>query len=588
MIIFKKVKFKNFLSYGNNFTELNLNRKSNTLIVGKNGVGKSSIITDTLTFALYNKPYRKINKNSIANSINKKECLVELEFDKNSDNYVVKRGISPNIFEIYKNGELINQKADNKDYQKLLEDEILQMNYNAFVQTIIIGKKYIPFMQLNTSDRRSLIEELFDINYFTSMNTVNKIKSKLNIEKINDLKYEIENCNNLIKSENNTLEILNNQNNENIEKINNKINELNENIKENEVKIDKILSKYKELKKNIVDNNTYIESINKLNFFEKQLLNENVKLNKENDFYHNSHICSVCKQEINEDFKNNIIDSNNQTLDLNANKLNKINTKKNELNNQLKNLNDKNNEINDQLMKLNNEYHKLLANNENNQENIKKLNKELKQYENKDHNVNATEENIKKLNKELNAKTIEFDKCNLDKIYYDIITNILKDDGLKTYLIKMFLPKINDIMAKYMDIFNFNCSFTLDEQFNEVIRSRFRDKFTYYNFSEGEKLRIDLALLFVFRELAKERNSVNTNLLILDEVLDSSLDEEGINGFLTILRTIEADKDVFIISHHSEKYYNLFPNVIEIGKKINYSEIKVDTFIGNYGKGDDK
>lgn len=584
MIIFKKIKFKNFLSYGNNVSELNLNRKSNTLIVGKNGTGKSSIITDTLTFALYGKPYRKITKSSIINSINKKNCLVEIEFEKNKIPYLVKRGISPNIFEIYKNGQLLNQNADSSDYQKILEDEILQMNYNSFVQTIIIGKKYIPFMQLNTSDRRNLIEELFDINYFTEMNTNIKIKSKVNKELINELKYKIDNCKNLINNENNNLTILKNQNDQIIESYNNDINTYTANFKINEEKIDKIKTNYQSLKNNKIDNTNIIEAINKLNIYENTIINENEKLNKENKFYNNSNTCSVCKQNIDVNFKTQIVDSNNNKLNENNEKLEKLKSKKLELDNKLKEINTSNNELNEKLNTINNLYNKLLTENDNYTKLIEKTNNELKKLNDRDNVINEKENNIQKLNEELKNLLNQFDQANKKQTYYDIVLNILKDDGLKTYLVKIFLPIINDTLAKYMDIFNFNCSFTLDEQFNEVIKSRFRDKFTYYNFSEGEKLRIDLALLFVFREIAKTRNSVNTNILILDEVLDGSLDEDGVNGFLNILRTIESDKDVFIISHHSEKYYNLFPNIIEIEKKINYSEIKIDTFIDNYGK----
>ena len=584
MIIFKKIKFKNFLSYGNNVSELNLNRKSNTLIVGKNGTGKSSIITDTLTFALYGKPYRKITKSSIVNSINKKNCLVEIEFEKNKIPYLVRRGISPNIFEIYKNNQLLNQNADSSDYQKILEEEILQMIYNSFVQTIIIGKKYIPFMQLNTSDRRDLIEELFDINYFTEMNTNVKIKSKLNKEFISELKYKIDNCNNLITNENNNLIILKNQNNQIVESYNNDIKTYTTNIKSNEEKINKIKTNYQSLKNNKIDNTTIIESINKLNIYENTLKNENEKLNKENRFYNTSDICSVCKQNIDTDFKHQILSKNDKLLNENNEKLEKLKSKKIELNTKLNEINTSNNELNEKLNNINNLYNKLLTENDNYTKLIEKTNNELKKLNNRDNVINEKENNIQKLKQELENLLNQFNEANKKQNYYDIVLNILKDDGLKTYLVKIFLPIINDTLSKYMDIFNFNCSFTLDEQFNEVIKSRFRDKFTYYNFSEGEKLRIDLALLFVFREIAKTRNSVNTNILILDEVLDGSLDEDGVNGFLNILRTIESDKDVFIISHHSEKYYNLFPNIIEIEKKINYSEIKIDTFIDKYGK----
>ena len=588
MIIFDKIKFKNFLSYGNNQVNLHLNRGSNTLIVGKNGSGKSSIITDTLVFALYGKPYRKINKSSLVNSINKKNCLVEISFNKGNDRYIVKRGISPNIFEIYKNGDILNQNSSSVDYQKVLEDEILQMNYNTFVQTIIIGKKYIPFMQLNTSDRRELIEELFDINYFTNMSTNIKIKSKLNKELIIDLKYKIENNTNLLNNENENLNILNQQNEQLIEKYNNDIKISENKIKENTKKIDDIKKQYNDLKPKITNIDKFNESINKLNIYENQINNTIKNLNEQNNFYNKSDVCSVCKQKIDINFKNKILNENKLNIDTNNENLKKIIDKKKDINENLSKIIKSNNDINESLNNLNNTYNKLLNENENLSNYILKIRSDLEKLNERDNIIQTKKQHIEQILAQSKQYKEQLEHANEQQKYYDIILNILKDDGLKTYLVKTFLPLINDTISKYMDIFNFNCSFTLDEQFNEVIKSRFRDKFTYYNFSEGEKLRIDFALLFVFREIAKSRNSVNTNILILDEVLDGSLDEDGINGFLTILKTLESDKDVFIISHHSEKYYDIFPNIIEIDKKTNYSEIKIDTFSDNYGGNDNE
>lgn len=582
MIVFKKVEFKNFLSYGNNITTLNLNRGSNTLIVGKNGSGKSSVITDTLTFALYGKPYRKINKSGIVNSVNKKNCLVTVSFDKNGSNYVVTRGISPNIFEIYKDGDLINQNASTVDYQKVLEEEILQMNYNAFVQTIIVGKKYIPFMQLNTPDRRALIEELFDINYFSEMNSNIKAKVKLNKERISELSYKIENNKKLIENERVNLNILENQDKELIEKNRKDINNYEERIKEDKLMCEKIISAYKLCDEKIIDTKDCEDKIKKILLYENQLDNELKNLIKDKKFYENNDVCNVCRQKIEDNFKKKILLEDSENISVKEESIKKLNSKKIELEDKLRKDNESNLKINNKKIELNKEHSKYLGEISNFSDLIEKLKSDIKKLENSNEIKENKLRNIKKLEDELKDFEDEFNSKSSLQNYYDVILNILKDDGLKTYLIKMFLPLINNTLEKYMDIFNFNCSFTLDEQFNEVIKSRFRDKFTYYNFSEGEKQRIDFALLFVFRDIAKSRNSVNTNLLILDEVLDGSLDEDGINGFLHILRTIESDKDVFIISHHSEKYYDLFPNIIEVDKKINYSEIVVDTFVGKY------
>lgn len=580
MLTFKKIKFKNFLSYGNNETILQLNRGSNTLIVGTNGSGKSSLVTDTLTFALFGKPYRKINKTSLVNSINKKNCLVELEFMKNNVNYIVRRGINPNIFEIYEEGLLLNQKADNNDYQQYLEDEIIQMNYNSFIQTIIIGKKYIPFMQLNASDRREIIEQLFNMNYFTDMNINIKIKSKLNKENITEYKFKISNLENLIKNEKNNLNILKNQNKELIDTYNNEIQNYLKEIDTYKNEIKNIQSNFIKLKEKIINEEQFKENLNKIRIYENQLNNELNNLKEQISFYKNNDSCPVCRQHIDDEFKKIIMEEIKGKENKFNNNFQMLIDKKEQQEKQLLSITSSNQNINNKIEQLNEIYHKKINLIDNLNNNINRNKQYIEKFNENDNIIKDKEQYILDMEKQHNEYVEKFNELNNLQTYYEIILNMLKDDGLKIYFIKMYLPLINDTISKYMDIFDFNCSFTLDEQFNEQLKSRFRDKFTYNNFSEGEKLRIDLALLFVFREISKLRNNVNTNLLILDEVLDGSLDEAGINGFLNILKTIEYDKDVFIISHHSSKYYDLFPNVIEIDKKINYSEIKVDTYIG--------
>lgn len=578
MIIFEKVKFKNFLSFGNNFTEILLNRKSNTLIVGKNGAGKTTALI-SIVYALFGKTLKKINKSGIVNSINKKECLVELFFKKNNDNYIIRRGINPNVFEIWKNNELINQNSSSIDYQKVLEDEILQSSYKTFIQTVIIQSKFIPFMELSIAERRELIEDIFNVNYFSNMNIILKNKIKNNKDNIIETKYQIENNKNLLKKEEENLENIKNNNNvlianykNDIKCNDNKINTINNEI----FKIKENLTKLNGLVKDCKIENENIFKLNKLET-EIKLKIDNIK--KENNFFEKNDICPVCLQNIDREFKNEKINNHIKNLTEFNNNLEKINIRKEKINNELQKKNDFNNQLYIKINEITDKLNTKLVNKNSLLDYNKKLNESICRLEKLNNNTEENEKNVIKLKNSIIALEEKYDSLFEEQKYLNTIGEMLKDNGIKSYIIKSFLPKINQLISKYMDIFGFNCSFELNEQFEETIKARYCQKYSYGNFSEGEKLRINLSILFMFRELADMRSSLKTNILFFDEALDSSLDEEGVSGFLQIINTLEKDKDVFVISHHGESFYDNFENIIGFEKHGNYSEKKVDTFI---------
>ena len=577
MIIFEKVRFKNFLSFGNNFTEINLNRKSNTLIVGKNGSGKTTSLI-SIVFALFGKPLKNIKKTSIINSINKKECIVELYFTKNNDNYVVKRGINPNIFEIWKNNELVNQSSSNVDYQKVLEDEIIQSSYKTFIQTVVIQSRFIPFMELSLPERRELIEDIFNVNYFGEMNIILKNRLKNNKDNLIDRKYQIENNNNLLNKEIENNNKLKDNNNNLIKKYEEDIKLNEDSILKIDNNISKINNKITQIKKLYKDSTQLIEGINKLKILESNFNNKLNTLNNDKSFFDKNDICPVCSQNINQTFKNEKLEKIiNEIKGINEN-IEKIKVKNITLNNNLIKVNEYNKKIDNSILELNTKLSNIISN-KNSLINLnQKLNNSILELKNIN-SKNTNNNNIDEINNNLKKLEQDYDNLSEEQKYLNIVGEALKDSGIKSFIIKSFLPKINSLINKYMDIFGFNCSFELNEQFEETIKARYCQKYSYGNFSEGEKLRINLSILFMFRELADLRSSLKTNILFFDEALDSSLDEDGVNGFLHIINTLEKDKDIFVISHHGESFYDNFDNIIKFEKNGNFSVKKVDTFI---------
>lgn len=568
MLEFQNIRWKNFLSTGNNFTEVILNKSSTTLILGTNGAGKSTIL-DALTFGLFGKPFRKINKPQLTNSINEKDCLIEINFNIGKAKYLVRRGIKPTIFEIYHNGKLIDQDSKAKDYQRYLEENILKLNYKSFTQTVILGSAtFVPFMQLNANDRRDIIEDLLDIKIFSTMNDHLKVRQSalkddidMNTLERDKVEYSIDMQERYVES------TAKNK----AKKIKTNINRIAE--KEVEVssafdEIETINAKITELNESISDFESVKKKQSKLDNLESQLLANGKKHKKDIDFFEKIDTCPSCKQSVGDEHRCNIVDDKKSKID-------EINDAVEKLSEQFKVVNKRLSEITttqDEIYKLNS---KVTENNTTIrmiQRNIKEIQEENDELQNDETSITELKKELKKLTTSLNKLDNKRKELLEKREYYNVSSMLLKDTGVKTSIIKYYLPKMNGLINKYLKEMDFYVNFTMDEKFSENIKSRGRENFSYASFSEGEKMRIDLALLFTWRAIAKMKNSVNTNLLILDEVFDSSLDNSGTDEFLKLLNTLGGN-NVFVISHKGEILYDKFHSVIKFDKVKNFSQI---------------
>ena len=569
MIEFKTIRWKNFLSTGNNFTEVYLNRSSSTLILGTNGAGKSTIL-DALTFGLFGKPFRKINKPQLVNTINEKDCLIEIEFKIGKKDWLVRRGIKPNVFEILVNGKLLDQDSKVKDYQKYLEENILKLNYKSFTQTVILGSAtFVPFMQLSAADRRDIIEDLLDIKIFTTMNDLLKIKqSELKDELFeNDKNRELVDQN--IDMHERYIESAEENKEKAIQvhkgKIGLKGTEINLHLSD----IEELNIQVKDLNENIIDYTKVKNKQSKLDNLESQLMSSSKKHSKDIKWFESIDSCPTCKQSVTEDHKCNMIDDKKEkvveidkAISALSAEFKTVNLRMNEITTIQQNIT----EINGQIIDKNTVVRML-----HNQ--ISELNNELNDMKNDDSaSVTKLNKELKSLKKKLGVYNKEREELLSRREYYSVSSLLLKDTGVKTSIIKYYLPKMNKLINKYLQEMDFYINFTMDEKFSENIKSRGRENFSYASFSEGEKMRIDLALLFTWRSIAKMKNSVNTNLLILDEVFDSSLDISGTDEFLKLLNTLGGN-NVFVISHKGEILYDKFRSVIKFDKVKNFSQI---------------
>jgi DNA repair exonuclease SbcCD ATPase subunit len=568
MIIFKKIKYRNFISSGNYFTEIELNRTQNTLIVGKNGSGKSTVL-DSLCFVLFGKAFRNINKPALINSINQKDCVVEVEFDIGNKEYRIIRGIKPNIFEIYLNGSLLNQSAAIKDYQEYLEKVILKLNYKSFTQIVILGSaSFVPFMQLSASDRRAIIEDLLDIQIFTSMNSILKEKFTANKENYSDNKHEIEFANQSYSLQEKHIAELKKNNEEEIVKYQKEIETTNINIKDQLKNCEKLTERISELQKEIVEKDSIKNKINNLNQLETQIETNLRKIKKDIKFFENSDDCPTCRQPIHEDFKSN------QLTSLNA-KSKKCDHGLLELEKKLNSEQVRLEMINEKLKSIQELQLKIATNNTTVSEMNKyvlRLNTEIESLKSVKNNLDKETEKLEEIKSKLEQLVTKQKKLIDEKSYLEVASLLLKDTGIKTRIIKQYLPIINKLVNKYLSAMDFFVNFNLDESFKETIKSRHRDEFTYSSFSEGEKQRIDMALLLTWRSVAKLKNSTNTNLLILDEVFDSSLDTNGTEYLMNLLHMLE-DVNLFVISHKGDILQDKFREVIRFEKHNNFSRI---------------
>ena len=569
MIIFETVRWKNFLSTGNNFTEINLNKSPNTLIIGNNGAGKSTIL-DALCFGLFGKPFRKINKPQLLNSINQQQCVVEIEFTIGQKKYKVIRGIKPNVFEVYCNGVLADQDSKAKDYQDYLEKFILKINYKSFTQVVILGSaSFIPFMQLSPADRRSIIEDLLDIQIFSSMNGLVKEKVAIVKETTTKTKYAIELTSEKIKFQKQSIEDHKTRNEEEIEKKKQELVTSQQQI----TKLNKdnsLIQKHIDvLNGKISDKLTTEKKSSKLLQLEAKLETKLKKLDKDEKFYEENHDCPTCKQSIDDSFRHSQLSGINQTKgeigvavkDIEV-KIQEANQRIEEIQKIVKHIQAHNNEIikHNSTISAVNSY-------------ITKIQSEINDLENRKDNLEEENEKLKELKGELSLLLRELEELSVEKQYYDFASNLLKDGGIKTKIIKQYLPIMNKLINKYLTAMDFFVNFNINESFEETIKSRHRDEFSYANFSEGEKMRIDLALLFTWRQIAKLKNSTNTNLLILDEVFDSSLDTVGTEEFLKLIYEMGSDTNIFVISHKGDQLFDKFRSTIKFEKKNNFSQV---------------
>jgi len=567
MIHFENVRWKNFLSTGNNFTEIQLDRNSTTLIIGENGAGKSTIL-DALCFGLFGKPFRNINKPQLLNSVNGSAALVEVEFRIGTKKVKVVRGIKPNVFEIYVNGKLYNQDANSRDYQKYLEQQILKLNYRSFTQVVILGSStFIPFMQLKSKHRREVVEEILDIQIFSLMNMLLKQQLKTISDDMREVEYQYSLSGEKIDLQEKYIADVE----QNREKI---IKEKTFLVDGNEEEIFKKRSRIANLEDDTsamhdkISNSTKIEEkFNKLKDIQSQLKEKHRAHSKLINFFENNEDCPTCQQHIDESFKDDMIEKENS-------KSEKLNSGMGELLEELKQTQAKVNIINEVNQNI-----------QTNRVEIAKENSSLVQLE----KFNATlqseiselqsckvnrgdYEKLNELKETLSGFDMQKSKLREDKIYAEASKNMLQDTGIKTKIIKQYLPIMNKLINTYLTSMEFYVNFTLDENFEETIKSRYRDEFTYDSFSEGEKMRIDLALLFTWRAVAKMKNSTNTNLLILDEIFDSSLDGTGTDEFLKILNTL-GDENVFVISHKQDALADKFRSTIKFEKIKNFSHV---------------
>ena len=569
MILFKAIRWQNMLSTGNQFTEVTLDRSKSTLIVGENGAGKSTIL-DALSFALYGKPFRNINKPQLLNSMTQKNLVVECEFMVGSKHFRVKRGIKPAIFEIYQNGEMINQNSSSRDYQEYLEKSILKLSFKSFGQIVILGSaNYLPFMQLPAHSRREVIEDLLDIQIFTTMNNLLKEKILANKSAITDTDYQIDLIENKIELTLKHINSLKTNNDHLIRQKEEMIEEVNGLVCQSERDI-AIQSGYLDVASaKVADSEKVSSKRTKLIELESQLETKIRSLKKEITFYNDNDSCPTCRQGIDHDFKDSVINDRESKQQEVTDALTKIEEEINTINQRINEITEVNKEItviNTKITELNSDIRSW-------NNSIRTLEAEIDNLEKNTTIIDESNEDLSVLNKQLGVQQKYKEELANERQVIEVAGVLLKDSGIKTKIIKQYVPIMNKLINKYLAAMDFFVQFELDENFNEKIKSRFRDEFSYASFSEGEKMRIDLALMFTWRAIAKLRNSASTNLLIMDEVFDSSLDVGGTEEFLKILEGLTGDTNTFIISHKGDQLYDKFHSVIKFEKHANFSRI---------------
>ena len=571
MIHFKSCEWKNFLSTGSDPIKILLDKTPSTLIVGQNGAGKSTLL-DALSFALFGKPHRDIKKDQMINSINKKGTLVTVEMTIGSHEFKIVRGIKPGKFEIYQNGNLINQASNARDYQKFLEQNILKLNHKSFHQVVVLGSSsFIPFMQLPVWSRRNIIEDLLDINIFSKMNTLLKERNSKIKDELTDVNHQIDILKTKMDAQSKYIKDLQELNEDQIEKKR-------ESIEVHKEEINKLFDESKTLGKNLSasisteekHSGELVKKLSQLDSYDMSF-NDKIKgLVDESRFYEENDQCPTCDQPIEEEKKT-------EKLSLLKDKAKEIQNAKQDLTKNIDELKVEQQEVSNSLNKLRQKQQKINSNNDAIallQKEVNKVQKEIDGLQGQTGDVSKAKKELNDLRKSKEKSTEKKLEYVEERTYNEVIGEMLKDTGIKTKVIKQYLPVMNRLINSYLQVLDFFVSFHLDENFNETIRSRHRDSFNYASFSEGEKQRIDLALLFTWRQIAKMKNSAASNLLILDETFDSSLDLDGVDNLTKILDTLDDGSNVFIISHKGDVLENKFRSKIEFFKERNFSKIK--------------
>ena len=567
MILFKTVRWKNFLSTGNAFSEIQLDASPATLIVGSNGAGKSTFL-DAICFGLFNKPFRKITKAQLVNAVNERDLLVEIEFSIGSRDYMIRRGFKPTLFEIYLDGQMLSQEAAINEQQKHLEQSILRLNYKSFTQVVILGSScFVPFMQLSPPNRREVIEDLLDIRIFSTMNTLLRDKVKSVKETLRECEYQVDLAKNKVEMQQNLIANLQEQSNANTSRRKGEIKDLEREISSTMDAVTKGLGELSSKEKSLEAYGDLDKEQTELLVYQDRFKTKKKSFDKEYKFFDKNDNCPTCHQAITEELKND---------------------KKKVINVSLKELDDASVALQQKLeILLEKIGERQIINNE-----VKDINDRISSY-NKE--IQWKKKQIQDIEEKINTGTVVSLKKEKEKLKgiakdgmkveeslldsrktrddYDVVSNMLRDTGIKSVIIKKYLPVMNQLVNRYLKELDFYVSFDLNENFEETIKSRFRDEFTYSSFSEGEKMRIDLALLFTWRTIAKMKNSANTNLLILDEIFDSSLDGQGTDDFLKILHTVSDNTNVFVISHKTESLQDKFASTLQVEKKQNFSVI---------------
>ena len=572
MITFEKVRWRNFLSTGDKFTEIQLDKSPSTLIVGQNGAGKSTLL-DAISFALFGKPHRDINKPQLVNSINNKNCVVEVEFSIGTHKFKVARGIKPGKFEIYQNGNMVNQSSNARDYQKFLEQNILKLNHKSFHQIVVLGSSsFIPFMQLPTGHRREVIEDLLDIGVFSKMNVLLKDRSMRLKEQLKDLNYQLDLLKEKIGLQRKYIKDITEINDEQISKKRSEIESYQKDIEDLQTKNNSLTDEIEKSSEGLQ------EGLNKAHDKKQTLLQYKAQFEqqirsvvKDAKFYEDNDACPTCSQNIGEELRREKLDS--------------ARTKAKELNEAVVHASEESTIVESTIERLSNISEKVrgwTTDISSNNKEIVRLQGQIRTLENDISSLTNREGDLGDANRKLTNQIDEKEtlterklESNEQRVYYEACSEMLKDTGIKTKIIKEYLPVMNNLVNKYLQVLDFFVQFNLDENFNETIKSRHRDAFNYASFSEGEKQRIDLALLFTWRQIAKMKNSSSTNLLILDETFDSSLDHDGIENLMKILGTLDESSNIFVISHKGDLLDGKFRSKIEFHKENNFSKMAV-------------